>query len=385
MPTTQDYIDSIFSEIIVAASREDLRSVLKTCPPPASVRDETYRRLKIIKPHGGPALRLSTGGFVARQVVGDELLVIVSTEQLNADERNALDGLMVHEGGEPDALDIASFCNLAFHAGEIYRIKTELRSQEAAEDQIDLTTIEGGYKGHELATVMSWFEDVSVYKFERTSRLFDARSSLIAALLGGSISAFRSPLMDSTLASKVLSLVNLPNVNPENVYLALTSQHWKHAFIEIYRLVEALYYLPWVLDLRAANKSTQSGLLMARQCRSFLDWREREESSIRKLFGLLPDTSVVRADLISTSPFSGIAPDEINSGSVAERIYKIRNQLIHQEDYEERSRLTINDDFWPVSLDFLIDISTILYATYAADAAYVFSLSSPSILAAEAA
>lgn len=385
MPTTQDYIDAIFSEIIAAARREDLRPLLKTCPPPEEVREDTYRRLKLIKPHGGPALRLSTGGFVARQTVGDELLVIVSSGQLNGDERNSLDDLMIQEGGEPGVLDIASFCNLAFQAGSLYRIKTEFRSQEAAEDQIDLSSLEGGYQGHELATVMSWFEDVSVYKYDRTSRFYDARSSLIAAILGGAIPAFRSPLMDDTLAAKLLALANLPNVNPENVYLALTSQHWKHAFIEVYRLVEALYYLPWVLDLRAANSTTQSGLSMARQCRSFLEWREREEPSIRKLFGLLPDTVVIRPDLTNSSPFSDIAPAEITSGIVAERIYKVRNQLIHQEDYEERSRLNIDDDFWPVSLDFMIDISMRLYATYAADAAYVFSLSNPSILAAEAA
>jgi|GEM_PF-3477240 len=378
-------MDAIFSEIVTAAGREDLRPTLKTCLPPPGERAETYRRLKIIKPHGGPALRLSTGGFVARQTIGDDLFVIVSTEQLNDDERNALDELMIQEGGDPQVFDIASFCNLAYNFSNSYRIKTEFRSQEAAEDQIDLSSIDGGYQGHELSTAMSWFEDVSIYKFERTSRFYDSKSSLIAAVLGGSIAAFRSPLIDGDLSSKLLALANLPNVNPENVYLALTSQHWKHVFIEIYRLVEALYYLPWVLELRAANKTSQSGLSIARQCRLILEWREKEESSIKRLFALLPTSSIVRRELIETSPFSDIPAEDISSVIVAERIYKIRNQLIHQEDYEERTRLTIDDDFWSVSLNFMTDVGVTLYSTYAADSAYVFSLSKPSILAGEAA
>lgn len=385
MPTTQEYMDAIFSEIITAAGRDDLRSTLKTNPPPQPIRAETYRRLGIIKPHGGPALHLPTGGFIARQVVGDDLLVLISSEQLNSEEREALDELMVREGGEIDALDIASFCNLAYHFQSAYRIKTELRSPEAAEDQIDLSSIEGGYQGHDLDTVMSWYEDVSVYRFDRTSRFYDARSSLIAALLAGTIDIFRPLLIKSDLAAKLLALTNLPNVNPENIYLSLTSQHWKHAFIEIYRLVEALYYLPWVLELRTANKTSQSGLVMARQCRSFLEWREKEEPSIKKLFALLPSNSAVRADIVSTSPFSDLEPADITPSLVAERIYKIRNQLIHQEDYEERSRLLIDDGFWPVSLDFMADIALALYSTYSADAAYVFNASNSSIVASEAA
>jgi hypothetical protein len=53
--------------------------------------------------------------------------------------------------------------------------------------------------------------------------------------------------------------------------------------------------------------------------------------------------------------------------SIGRRVYKIRNTLVHQEDYEDRDPLDLENENWSELIKFLCESIKYLYGNYRAD------------------
>lgn len=378
MPNVEDYMQAIFGEISTAAGRSDLLPRLKTRDLPVDIRADQLRKLSKTRLYGGPPEPLVGGGFVMRLITDGRVSLIVYVQHLNDAQELELDDLISSVGGAKTDFEIYHFCSIALYGSPYYRIQSELRSEEAAIDKIDLLS-DPHYLGHDILEVRNWFERVSVYEILPESAILESSGTYISALLACNHKGFRSGLIGDEICAKMAGLLDLHNVNPENLYLSQTTSHWKHAFLEIYKLLEAIYYLPWVVNLRDASGMSSPALQLAQHCRAGLAWREKEKASIRKLFEMAVRCDPLRQNLISTSIFNGMDTSKLDAGGVAERIYKVRNQLVHQEDYEERVPLLIDQSFWPEAVEFLVELIEELYSSNASDTAYSFSLTSAEI------
>ena len=67
----------------------------------------------------------------------------------------------------------------------------------------------------------------------------------------------------------------------------------------------------------------------------------------------------------------GITP---GVAAYAERVYAIRNQLVHQQDYDSTKSVPIDPSAWPVIAVYLCELLRLLYSTFAADLGYRFEI-----------
>lgn len=372
MPTFAEYMAAVFGEIALVAGQSEILPKFRTADLPEEIRPEQFAKLRSLKVYGGPPEPLIGGGFIFRQRQDTDIILTVSVENLTAVEIEELDSLVAVNGGDAEDLDPAAFCSLAYQAVGHYRIRSSLRSNEAAQDVLLNFSGFDSYTGHDVFDVMGWFEAVRRYRFPPSAMMSQARSSYVAAVISAGHPAFRSKLLPEDIVAQLSTLAQMSNINPENIYTALTASHWKHAFLEVYRLVEAVYYLPWIMSLRSATSQNVPGLKLAQHCRDELAWREREKPSIRKIFDMVPSGTVTRPELIGSPLFADVKEEDRTAGVVAERVYRIRNQLVHQEDYEEKEVIVVPASLWPTIISMLTDVLISVYGVHAADVDYSF-------------
>ena len=172
----------------------------------------------------------------------DDVYLCIQREGLDQKGSARLSAWGEASGITETQLDESGFLFLVYALQGTYKPKSEFLSQDAAENVIDV--VQSGYVGHSIYDVQSWYRDVAVFAIPE-DHVFRTRSNYgVAANLAASLPDFRSALISSSLASAIFGLSGLPNINPENLYFALTSTHWRHVILEIYKCLEATFYLP---------------------------------------------------------------------------------------------------------------------------------------------
>lgn len=111
-----------------------------------------------------------------------------------------------------------------------------------------------------------------------------------------------------------------------SLYRALTAAHWVHAYLEIYRCVEAFFPEPYMKELstllavdRAVN--LQGALV------EVLNWRPKEDSALEKLLRGFDGGKLENLRLLFEC---GLATNRENQAdSLAKRVYRLRNEIAH--------------------------------------------------------
>lgn len=159
--------------------------------------------------------------------------------------------------------------------------------------------------------------------------------------------ALRSPFIRQPIIEAAERLSPLANAPVENIYLSLSASHWKHSFLEIYRLIEGLYYFGWMNKLRASLGSPLNEFALFKQCEKDTAWSYSDGASISSLFELIP-VEVFSSCSINSIPclkgrFDGKTKEIEVSRSFATALYSVRNSLVHQ------GLRNSNDEIWPTS------------------------------------
>lgn len=367
MADMSDHWRIIFADLVDAAQRPDILSKLKTADLPDEVKAEQwakYKRLTVLK---NDAVEMPKAGFVSRYKDGETIAICVQTSDFNSQEIVEISNCLAEFGAHPEDMDESTFMKLTHGLKGLYRVKDEHLGKDAAWDLIGISE-SPSYVGHEIHHLLEIFEDVRLYKIEHDSILASCSKWFLAAYLCSSCSAFRSKSFPTSTSDKLKELLMLRNTNPEHIFYAATSIHLRQCFLEVYRGLESLFYLPWIISLKRELNITENSRSLAASLRKNIGWRQKEKESILKLFSLFEIEKIKSSPIAALPSFADLDFEKLEIEKISRRIYKIRNILVHQEDYEDPSRLTLTQECWPVLVDFLVEVAIDLYTKYAADA-----------------
>lgn len=377
-PSFSDYMEALFAPLVGAAGRPDLLRQLKTADLAEDRRSDQFERLKRSRIMGGEHVSLPPNSFVFRYRNSYGAFLCVQNEDLDPQGREQLSIWGPSGGLTETRLDKSAFLFLVYSLRGSYKPKSEFLTRDTAENVIDI--IGSDYPGHSIYEVQKWYRAVAVFEIPE-DHVFRSQSNYgVAANIAARMPDFRSALIPPALATAIAGLTNLPNVNPENLYFALTSAHWRHVVLEIYKCLEAAFYLPWAKNLRDALGHQMSALEMAQHCKKNLRWRENEARSIVALFQLLPEDIVIDPAIRATVGFSDIPGDIDVVAAFAKRVYKIRNQLVHQQDYDSPEPVNLDEAVWLSLALYLCKIIDILYSKFAVDLSYSYEISQDEIV-----
>jgi hypothetical protein len=162
----------------------------------------------------------------------------------------------------------------------------------------------------------------------------------------------------------------------DNARTAIASSHFKHCFVELYRCLEWLYALPQARAVKRKLGLTEKATVLAREFRAELGWRRRERESLALL---LRDAQVFEYPLfqlnkcllavLAPRPGHGDSDEQHEKwttavvGIVADRLYAIRNQFVHQ--LEEADVQIIERESEPFLIELLCWLCATLYEVYA--------------------
>lgn len=372
MVNFHEYMESIFGEIAHAAGMGSHLSNLKTKDLEDDRKKTQFPKLKCLKPHDSNAIELPSASFLCRFKADDVTYLCVQTEDLSEAEIRELNTTLAYYDTLPEELDESIFMFLAHEFQNVYRIKADQLRKDNATNVLALVE-EQDYQGHDIFDVMNWFENITIFSIAKDSKLENCSKWFLAAYLSTSCTAFRAKSFPAILAIKLNELLKHDNINPENIYYASSSLHLRQCFMEIYRCLEAIFYLPWIKKLKANPEFKQDGLALSHTLKDAIGWRQKEKESIEELFSLVSDHIVKDEKVKLAKVFDDFDFPTTEAKVFGRRIYKIRNILVHQQDHEDISPLEIFPNCWPSLVEYILDITLDLYSNHKSDCNFIYS------------
>lgn len=245
------------------------------------------------------------------------------------------------------------------------------------EQNIFFDQYDSDYQGHDFSDLMKFIENFTVFKIEANSafsgRDYTETGYFICSQFDKFIRLPIQPLVNDYLAI----LQEQSAIQKENVFLSLTATHYKHAFIELYRCIEVLYVLPRSIKLKAKLAYTKPAYELASYCVNELGWRKQEEDSLCRILKDI-DVAVIAASGIQSASFAvpgwsfdGTDTQKKSHETLATKIYKIRNQFVHQLNPDQE--IAIADSDWNILIRFTLDVIKDAYRVYKSDLPPSFS------------
>lgn len=274
-----------------------------------------------------------------------------------SDVLSALTEIGVHEV----KFEYEHFLSFVFKHGQYLDVSREgLSHPKGLENSLDVKDI----FSCSLEDIASVYEDVRVFELSQASV-----SSLFAVLshLAARFRSARSPFVPVEIIDVARRLLLLQNAPYENIYLSLSASHWKHAFIEIYRVLEGLYYFGWMHGIKQNFGGTFAEYDLFLSLQNQLSWKYKEEASIVKLFGIVPRDILSPHDPVSIKSLSDRFENKTDiavMNKFAHLIYSIRNSNVHQGESEDGQTIEISADCWPKLTYCLFLIVEHLYSKY---------------------
>lgn len=360
------FVRSAFEPLAIAADRSDLLEKLRTENVSPDRQEVQYSRFNSFKVDQSDVVYLPNGGFVSLYYNGDERFIGVSSAGLiSQDEENIIQWALDRRL-EQDEFDESTFLCFVHYLKGYYRLADRFRAPEEALDVIDVVGV--SYLGHSFSDLISYYRPVFVFRIPEDSEYRSVDIFRIAAELCCENVALRSGVVDQELAKVLGLLVTRPSVPNENIFQAITSSHSRHIFLELYRCLESIFYLPWMLQLKTAGGMQTRACDLKETCRFTLQWREKEKPSMERIFGLLPGSQELDRLEDAIDLFKDLKnADGFTRSQLGDRTYTIRNGLVHHEDYEKPNQYKPNDVQWRHLALYLATALLTITGTYERD------------------
>ncbi len=272
---------------------------------------------------------------------------------------NLLTGLGVNEVDFEDN----HFLSFVSTHGKYLDVSREWLAQpKGLENRLDIKDVFAS----SLEEVKQVYEDVRVFDLSQAP---DASLFGVLCSLATKFKTARSPFIPSEIIDISQRLIVLPNVPCENIYLSLSASHWKHSFIEIYRVVEGLYYFGWMHEMKRALNGVEAEYDLYLKFYDQISWRYKERPSIAKLFEVVPRAILAAHDPVKIKSLNGRFDDKDNVAVMnrfANLIYSIRNSNVHQAEAENEPLIDIDAECWPKLTCCLFLIVEHFYSTHQA-------------------
>lgn len=361
MPKIEEIYTKIFSELVRFAGVPP-KVKLKTIELTKERQETQFPRLKSVMRSAPEVLPLHGRSFITRFTCENNVYLAINLNNLAKHEKEIVSDHFLELGICEYEIEECFFLYLRYHLEGIYHLKPEFSSKEFADNVLSICEFPD-YAGHDISDLISYHADIAVYEISKNSIYTKSSLWSIASNLTASSATLRAPHIDDGLALKLNKIqMDSPQLS-ENIYTALTSLHWKYTFFEMYKCIEALFFLPFGLRAKTAlklNTALDAHLLISEVTKNF---KEKEKDSIIALFELIDQNIISSISNRNIKSFKELeaSPTHIN---IATRIYKIRNQLVHQADYEDRTPLDLKNENWPALIELLIELISYLYSSH---------------------
>lgn len=236
--------------------------------------------------------------------------------------------------------------------------------------------------GVEVDAVRSRLEHISVFQIDANAE-FEA--GLPSIYIANYLRTFRSDVNSKgQLSARSLQIIRRifssekEQVFDTNLFDAISSPISKHAFLEVYRMLEFIFVLPrakaLILQLQQSSglSADVKVLEFARSCYKQLGWKRIERDSVEKLFQEHAVNNIADFKRLASDcgPFKNIVaptgndPDEQRRfvANVAEIYYSLRNQVVHQFWPDEI--VTCAEKDWGELIEFTLSCTDALYSQH---------------------
>ena len=375
----KDYIPYLFKRLLEFLSPEksgSLNKQIKIKEVSVDVQERFSRKILV---NTEDLIPLATGGFAVKMSCeSTSSLVLIGSKIKSEEFKDLSDDAFKYS----EVFDEALFLILAKEFEQYLNIKSQV-SAEYIEDVLDIISVPN-YKGHAVEEFSNFYDPVYVVNIASDSILADNDTMGLVIEL--------SRFVPSLLHCQDMKFINLINglskskyIDKSMLYESLTSFYSKHAFLDIYRCLEKLFYFSWMYLL--SQNLSQNFLKdysnlnlnldeLKNICEKNLSWQSKEDQSIIKLFQLVlvnEDGSIDENSfkkIYNESIFSNldnlVDQEEINSEQeeninkerkksdrkaslLARNIYMYRNSLVHHEDKEHKEKVKkLSDKEWQV-------------------------------------
>jgi hypothetical protein len=218
-------------------------------------------------------------------------------------------------------------------------------------DEIMVQHKDPDYKGHDYTELLPYMDSLDVYLLPVNSILWDANLERITCyILSLDNSNLTIEYSDSLLELySDISLVGGNSISYSLMLNSLLSTNYKHSFLELYRIIERLFPLKYLIDFHEKSKSNLSFMEFSSTLEDVTNWRPKEDEALTKLF--------VEANEETISNYFVLPNVEIfNEGNESKGFYKLRNSIVHyRANHQEYS---VSNDDWEKIIKgslFLID------------------------------
>ena len=316
---------------------------------------------------------LATGGVVIDMKCNDTHSLVLIGSRVELSDLNRLlssDNFSYNETFNPALfLILTKDFKPYIKVGSIYQIE----KRDDIENFLDI--IDEEYRGHSIEDISKYYEPIYIIDIKPNSVLKD--QDFISLIISLSIEI---PSLlhckNREFIESVRKISETGNkytddkyiIDAEMLYQSLTSFYSRHAFLDIYRCLEKLFYFPETYRLHQELKNKNSSFIielydLKNICEENISWRRIEKDSITKLFELVFCQNIDIFDKIYNEIIFGEFTDESNKDPsdedsilkikktkakfIAEKIYMYRNALVHHEDKEFKNSVKkLNESDW---------------------------------------
>ncbi len=373
-----NYLPSVFSKLVEKYKRHTDNAELPELKT-EDVDEEYKQQFQKLKLDKDNAIPLPKGGVAVFYHMKDLCehhthIALLGSFIPEIESKNSNNFLYIEEEGNNPAL----FLHLAYNFTPYLKLKKDITESKAF-DILDVCK-EKGYKFN-IYDIIGYHDEIYVFNINKESILYGkSNEEIIICLL------IESPYMLHSERKEYLDLIKLilDSESGKNTKLidygmilsSISSYYNRHAFLDIYRCLEKLFFFPEIYELsQHISKETKKNLDIPKLksiCKESLSWQPKENISISKLLQIIfldevehtDEKGKVKKDITFYENSEKICNNFINEMSISidnesstnintkkvekisEYIYKYRNSLVHHEDKEYTNLKKLTEEEW---------------------------------------
>lgn len=208
------------------------------------------------------------------------------------------------------------------------------------------------YKGHDFEELLNYLEPIKVFKLTRNSVI---KSNILSRTACYFFSVNKEELIldfqpDVTHLIMELSLLGSESISYKLIINCLFSTTYRHAFLELYRLIERLFPINYLKEFHAKSNTKLDFLDFASELENVTNWRPKESDAVEKLFDNSKlNTRKYFEDFQNSS-------DKFKGEKIATFFYRLRNSIVHfRANHEEIQLNSIEWNMLLLATLYLID------------------------------
>lgn len=208
------------------------------------------------------------------------------------------------------------------------------------DNEIMYQHIDTAYSGHNFIDLIPFLEPIQFYKLTENSLLSNEDlDRVLLYIYSNNSNNLILKFSDSVLRTiSEISLVSSKHISYGLILYSLISTNYKHAFLELYRLIERLFPVNYLKDFYSKVMTDLHFIEFAAELENITTWRPREDEAIEKIFCLSNESTKESFKAFFESSVT------LKAQTDHKYFYKLRNSIVHFRANHEEFELT--NDQW---------------------------------------